>query len=256
MIIFVSDMHFGRGNRATERTEELSLMSLLHAAEAEIEHLFLLGDVFDEYIEYRHLVPKGLARFMGLLARWTDNGIPITYLKGNHDPWHIDYFEQELGVRVLDGPLIEPLRDNYVYMHHGDVVGSRIPFYATLKRLLRHPFPVRLYRTLLPGDAGFRLARWVNGRLHTETVNMAVVEQLRAYAKNVLTAPSCDVVLMGHSHFPDRYDGPEGTYINTGSWRFNRTFVSLSSDGLHLKQWDGATATLWDKAKKHPTALH
>ena len=249
-------MHFGRGNRATERAEELSLISLLHSVEAEIEHLFLLGDVFDEYIEYRHLVPKGLVRFMGLLARWTDKGIPVTYLKGNHDPWHIDYFNQELGVRVHDGPLIEPLLGKHVYMHHGDVVGSRIPFYSVLKRLLRHPFPVGIYRTLLPGDVGFRLARWVNGRLHTEAINMPVVEQLREYAKKILAGPSCNVVLMGHSHYPDRYDGPEGTYINTGSWRFNRTFVSFSSEGLHLKQWDGSTAILWDLSQKLPATLH
>ena len=246
MIIFVSDMHFGRGSRATERNEELSLISLLHSVEAEIKHLFLLGDVFDEYIEYRHLVPKGLARFQGLLASWSDKGIPVTYLTGNHDPWHIDYFEQELGVRVLEGPLIEPLSGNNVYMHHGDVVGSRIPFYSLLKRLLRHPIPVNLYRTLLPGDTGFRLARWVNGRLHTETLNMPVVKQLRVYAKNILKSASCDVVLMGHSHYPDRFDSPEGIYINLGSWRFNRTFVCLSREEFQLKQWNGNKATIWD----------
>lgn len=238
-------MHFGRGNRVTERNEELSLISLLHSVEAEIKHLFLLGDVYDEYIEYRHLVPKGLARFQGLLAAWHDKGIPVTYIKGNHDPWHLDYFEQELGVRMLDGPLIEPLYDNNVYMHHGDVVGSRIPFYPFLKRLLRHPIPVNLYRMVLPGDVGFRLARWVNGRLHTETINMPVVRQLRVYAKQILSDPSHDIVMLGHSHFPDRFDGPEGTYINTGSWRFNRTFTRLTENGLDLMQWDGKKATLW-----------
>ena len=238
-------MHFGRGDLPTERNEELSLISCLNTYETEIKHLFLLGDVFDEYIEYRHLVPKGLVRFQGFLARWTDKGIPVTYLKGNHDPWHIDYFSSELGVTVFDGPINEPLFGNNVYMHHGDVVGSRIPFYSLLKHLLRHPIPVQLYRSVLPGDAGFGLARWVNSRLHTEELNMRAVEALRQYAQQALAVEERDYVILGHSHYPERFDWPEGTYINTGSWRFNRTFVCLSEQGMNLMRWTGEKARIW-----------
>ena len=248
-------MHFGRSDLATERIEELSLISFLRAYEHKIERLFLLGDVFDQYIEYRHLVPKGLARFQGLLAEWTDKGIPVTYITGNHDPWHIDYFETELGVSVYDGSRIEPLSSNNVYMHHGDVAGSRIPFYSLIKRALRHPIPVRLYRTVLPGDTGFHLAQWVNRRLHSEVVNMQVVDQLRQYAKNVLMERPCDIVLMGHSHYPDRHDWPEGTYINTGSWRFHRSFVGMSTDGIELMCWDGEQASGWSSADKSSKKL-
>ena len=252
MIIFVSDMHFGRGDLPTERNEEGSLISCLNHYRAEITHLFLLGDVFDEYIEYRHLVPKGLVRFQGLLARWTDEGIPVTYLKGNHDPWHMNYFSTELGVSVYDGPLTEPLFGNHVYMHHGDVAGSRIPFYSLLKRILRHPIPVQLYRSLMPGDTGFGLARWVNSRLHTAPVNMHAVLALRHYAQNTLKKENLDYLILGHSHYPERHDWPEGTYINTGSWRFNRTFARLTEHGMDLMRWTGKEACLWTPEDTSP----
>lgn len=256
MIIFVSDMHFGRGDLPTERREERSLISCLESYEAEITHLFLLGDVFDEYIEYRHLVPKGLARFQGLLAKWTDKGIPVTYLKGNHDPWHMNYFSTELGVSVYDGPLTEPLFGNNVYMHHGDVVASRIPFYSVLKHVLRHPIPVQLYRTLMPGDAGFGLARWVNSKLHTEETNMPAVKALRQYAQDVIqNNEAVDFVILGHSHYPERFDWPQGTYFNTGSWRFNRTFACLSEHGMNLMRWTGEKACLWHPEDISPKKL-
>ena len=245
MIIFVSDMHFGRGDLATEHAEEHALLSCLRAFEEEIDHLFLLGDVFDQYIEYRHLVPKGLARLQGMLATWTDKGIPVTYLTGNHDPWHIDYFERELGVRVKDGPLKEPLLNSYVYMHHGDLVGSRIPLYKALKSALRHPIPVFLYRAMLPGDMGFKLARWVRGMLHSEEIDQRVVKEQRIFARHVLSTEQCNLVVMGHSHYPERMDTPDGTYINTGSWRFDRTFVCMTAQQISLMRWDGEIAHTW-----------
>lgn len=239
MIIFVSDMHFGRSDPATERAEESTLLACLDFYENQVERLYLLGDVFDQYIEYRHLVPKGLARLQGLLARWSDRGIPVTYLKGNHDPWHIDYFEDELGVHVCDGPLIEPLYDNDVYMHHGDLVRSRIPFYGALKKTLRHPVPVALYRNLLPGDSGMRLARWARNRLHTDEIDPRVAEQLRVFAEEVLNHQACNLVVMGHSHHPEYTNMESGAYMNTGSWRLDRTYGRLTPDGIQLLHWNG-----------------
>ena len=263
MIIFIADMHFGRRDQVTERAEEQDLIACIRAHQPDLERLVLLGDVYDEYIEYRHLVPKGLARLHGLLAHLTDNGMPVTYLKGNHDPWHLDYFSQELGVDVQDGPLHEPLYGYDVYMHHGDLTGSRIPFYRQLKRLVRHPLPVRMYRSLLPGDAGFGLARWVNRRLHTEKINVPAVEALRNHARFMLTQHQADLVVFAHSHYPERTTWPEGCYMNTGSWRFNRTFIQLDGDGPVLRQWTGSESIVWkrsahneaDTPKKLPATL-
>ena len=242
MHLFVSDMHFGRDDPARERIHEQALIACLRRHEPDIEHLYLLGDVFDQYIEYRHLVPKGLVRFQGLLAEWTDRGIPVTYLTGNHDPWHIDYFEREMGVRLVRQGFVEPLHGVHVYMDHGDGIASRFPMFGWIKKALLHPVPVALYRALLPGDAGFRLALWTKRRLHTDVVSEEVVLRLRDHALALLQRASCDVVVMGHSHCPELVEAPSGVYVNTGSWRLNRTFACLEGSSMQLYRWDDARA--------------
>lgn len=240
MILFVSDMHFGRGNGADERTDEAALIACLRSYETAVERLYLVGDVFDEYIEYRSLVPKGFVRFQGLLADWTDRGIPVTYLVGNHDPWHRDYFEHELGVRMVFGTLVETLYGRTVYLAHGDGIapgpGTR------LKPWLRHPLPVWLYRSLLPADTGLHLARWVNRRFGNKVVDPATIHALRDHARHILLDTDAEVVVMGHSHHPEVLAWPEGTYLNTGCWNETRTLACLDEDGPTLLRWNGERA--------------
>ena len=157
-------MHFGKDSAAAERAKEAALLACLRAQteQAEqVEALYLVGDVFDEYIEYRTLVPKGFVRFQALLAEWTDRGVPVTYLVGNHDPWHRDYFKQEWGVRVVYTAMEARHHGRTIHIAHGDGLLGDNRLYRYLKPILRHPLPVWMYRTLLPGDAGLRLARQV-----------------------------------------------------------------------------------------------
>ncbi len=238
MILFVSDMHFGRGDRATQRTSEADLIACLRAQEAEVEALYLVGDVFEHYIEYGTLMPKGFARFQGLLAAWTDRGVPVTYLAGNHDPWHQDYFAEELGVRVVMDALHEPLLGHHVYVTHGDGLPDGGALYRLLKPLLRHPVPVALYRTLLPGDWGLRLARWTSRRFGDGHADPRTVAALRRHAQHMLSTTDTTLVVMGHSHHPELQSGPKGVYVNTGSWHDNRTFAVLDEEGPRLLQWN------------------
>jgi UDP-2,3-diacylglucosamine hydrolase len=242
MILFVSDMHFGRGDAATCRVSEAALLDCLDAHAADVEALYLVGDVFEHYIEYPTLVPKGFVRFQALLAAWTDRGMPVTYLVGNHDPWHQDYFETELGVRVVPDGLLEPLRGRTVYLEHGDRLAPGSWLYRWLRPLLRHPLPVTLYRTLLPGDAGLRLARWSSHRFGGRPVDERVATTLRHHADRLLRNTSADLVVMGHSHSPERRSTDHGLYLNTGSWHYHRTFGRLDADGVRLLRWAGARA--------------
>ena len=216
VVLFLSDVHFGRGAAAAERDKEAALLDCLEAHADRVEHLDLVGDVFDGFIEYRHLVPKGFVRFQALLARWTDRGTPVTYLLGNHDPWHRDYFAEELGVRLVPEAL-----------------------YAWLRPLLRHPATVSLYRSVLPADLGLGLAQWVSRALHDEHPDPTVVNALRAHARQVLRHQDAGVVVMGHSHEAALHTWPEGLYVNLGNWYENRTFARLDEDGLRLSRWNG-----------------
>lgn len=240
MILFISDIHLGRGTPEAERANEAALVACLRAHAADAEALYLVGDVFDEYIEYRSLVPKGFVRFQALLAEWTDRGVPVTYLVGNHDPWHRDYFERELGVRVVFESLRVVHHGRTLYLTHGDGLSPTDGLYRRLKPVLRHRVPVGLYKTLLPADAGFRLARWVNRRFGHKPVEPETAEHLRLHARYLLAETPTDLVVMGHSHVPDVQRWPEGTYLNPGFWNAARTFGRLDATGVGLFRWNGA----------------
>lgn len=235
-------MHFGRRSDGAERANERALIECLEAHAAEVDHLYLLGDVFDGYIEYRHLIPKGFVRFQGLLARWTDQDIPVTYLVGNHDPWHEDHFSEEIGVSLELDAVEAAHYGHRLHLAHGDALGSAHRLYPWLRPLLRHPVPVRLYRTLLPADLGLRLARWVSRRLHDPDAQEAVAETLRAETRSLLQREALDAVVLGHSHIPTLQESPDGVYVNTGNWYEERTFARLDETGLHLRRWNGGRA--------------
>ena len=247
MVLFVSDMHFGRGTRAEARASEAALISCLRSYASRVQHLYLVGDVFEEYIEYRRLIPKGWVRFMALLAEWTDNQIPVTYIVGNHDPWHQDYFQQELGVQVVSDYVIATASTEALYIRHGDGITTHTRMYRYLKPLLRHPVPVWLYRSLLPADLGLSIATWVNKRLPNHGQDMETIRSLRAHARHILQETSASVVVMGHSHLAELLAWPEGLYLNTGSWHEERLFGALDATGVYLLQWDANQAIVVDK---------
>ena len=244
MVLLVSDMHFGRAAPAADRALERALIACLRAHEDALDALVLLGDVFDEYVEYPSLVPKGCARLQGYLAHLTDSGVPVTYLVGNHDPWHRDYFERELGVRVVFGERVETFYGRRVYLYHGDGLDPEDAAYNRLKPLLRHPVPVWIYTHLLPGDLGLRLARRVNRRVMDEQVHASTVVALRRHARAQLRQGH-DVVVMGHAHFAEHQRWPDGDYVNTGAWYKMQTFVRLDEAGARLMRWNGRAAEAW-----------
>lgn len=239
MYLFISDIHFGRSDPEAERLVERDLISLLRSVRPEVEALFLVGDVFEYFIEYRHSIPKGFTRFMGLLAEWTDAGIPVHYYVGNHDPWHRDYFETELGVRVIRHDSVERLGDLSVYIAHGDGLGKGAILYARLKPILRHPLPVAVYTGILPSDLGLGIARWYGRRFSKTGVNQKRVDALRETARQLLTEKNADVVVMGHSHHPELTNWKEGLYVNPGSWFLHKTAAIIKDGETSVMVWNG-----------------
>jgi len=242
VIIFVSDIHLGRDSPVAERTNEAALIACLRSHSSQIEHLYLVGDVFDAFIEYRHLVPRGFVRFQALIAEWTDRGIPVTYLVGNHDPWHRDYFETELGVQVVFTSLVESMYGHRVYMAHGDGLSDTRGRYNFLKPILRHPLPVSVYRNFLPGDMGMSLARWVKHHFGNKEIVESTVTGLRRHAAHILAETDADTVVMGHSHQPEDVSLPGGRYINLGYWHDLYSFARFDKRGLRLMRWNGTCA--------------
>lgn len=249
MVLFVSDLHFGR-DPAGDRAAEADLVACLRAHAEVATHLYLVGDLYDAYVEYPHLVPGGLVRLKGLLAAWADRGVPITYLAGNHDLWHRNHFACEVGVEMAGTDCLAHHYGRWVYATHGDAVDSSSPFFARLRPLLHHPLALALFPYAFPGDGGAALARWVNDRFHREVLEPERRDALRAAAHRLLHETRTDLVVMGHSHWPDTLHAPHGTYLNLGAWYLQRTFAVLDADGPRLLHWNGAKASPIEKLSK------
>jgi UDP-2,3-diacylglucosamine hydrolase len=244
--LFFSDLHLGR-DPARAKADERALVACLEQFEGRVAALWLLGDLFEAWIEHRHAVPPPPARLFGLLARWADAGVRVTVFAGNHDAWYGSYLTRELGVRlVTDGltqdvprPCGPPLR---LHLHHGDGLAPG-GLYRHLRPLLRASLPVRLWK-LMPADWGMGLSLRASSRLRGQPVDQRQVAGLRAYAERALARGDADAVVMGHSHQPERLDVGEGVYLNTGAWFVQRTFGLLSSNKVQLMQWKEEEARL------------
>ena len=247
VILLLSDLHLGRGTAAQSRAAERDVLELLRAYEDEIVTkggtLVLNGDVFHEFIEYRHLVPKVGARLTGLLADWADRGAEILYVVGNRDPWHIDFFETEIGVRVIPASITLDVFGQRVYISHGDEHAYTHRLSLRFESIVRAPWAARMYRMLLPGDSGFALARWASRTFGTDGIpDPVVARDLSAAAHRQLEATDADVVVFGHSHGEALEVTPDGTYINLGYWFGSRTFAQIGVDGPALFRWTDGTA--------------
>ncbi|MEM1118784.1 MAG: metallophosphoesterase [Bacteroidota bacterium] len=247
MILVLSDLHLGRGSRAESRAAERDAVALLRAHEAEVVGgggtLVLLGDVFHEYIEYRHLVPKTAPRLVGLLADWCDRGARVVYLVGNRDPWHLDFFRDEIGVGVLAGTWQTVQHGRTLYFAHGDGLRPAERLSFRLQPLLRSPVMARLFRMGLPGDGAFALARWISRRFGTDGTPRPVVHTgLVEVATERLRTTEADVVAFGHSHQEALLETAHGLYLNPGYWFSRRTFARLDADGAALLRWADGTA--------------
>lgn len=247
MTIVVADIHFGRLDQNAEREKEAALVACLRSVASGMERLVLLGDVFDYYIEYRHLVPRGYIRFLGLLAELADDGVEIVYLVGNHDPWHVDYFSEEFGARLYFDEMIEERHGCRTYFHHGDGFARKSATYNRVRRILRHPVPVSLYRHLLPGDLGLRMARYVSRNFGDEGVDESVAADLRAEAQRLM-GRGFNRVVMGHSHWPETTSMSGGVYLNPGSWQEFQTVLRLDGCAGQLLRWNGRACQAYQPA--------
>ena len=170
-----------------------------------------------------------------------DNGIPVTYVVGNHDPWHLNYLELELGIRLVRESLLETMGEHLVYLHHGDALGGPR---RLLHRILRHPVPVGLYRRLLAPDLGIGLAGKASRRRPDERHDPKTIAAARRHAEWTLEHTNAELVVMGHTHQAELEALGGGLYLNTGTWRHGRHFARLDAGSVALLQWNENRATV------------
>ncbi len=247
-VIFISDVHLGLGSREKERAKENTLLGFLKAKLPETDALFIVGDLFDFWFEYKTVIPKGFHRTLAALQEYTDRGIKVYYLAGNHDYWMRDYFATELGFEVHYKPFEVLLNGKRILLHHGDGLATNDHGYRMIKPILRNRLNIWLYRWLHP-DIGIRLARGSSRSSREYTSNKSSDEEkgLKEFAATKI-AEGVDIVVMGHQHKPSQLQFNNGTYVNLGDWISHHTYAELEDGRITLKTWNDTTDTTITRA--------
>ena len=239
-IYFASDNHLGAPTVAESKPREAKFVQWLNTIKADAGAIFLLGDLFDFWFEYKKVVPKGFVRTLGKLAELRDSGIPIYFFVGNHDLWMDDYFQTELNIPVYHHPLEVECNGKRFLIGHGDGLGPGDKGYKRMKKVFTNPFCKWLFRWLHP-DIGVRLAQYlsVKNKLISGAEDVRFLgednEWLVQYCKRKLETQHYDYFLFGHRHLPMTIKVGEGsTYINTGDWIHYFTYAVFDGEELKL----------------------
>ena len=237
-IYFISDVHLGLGNREEERRKEDRLLAFLNTILPDTEKLFIVGDLFDFWFEYRTVIPKGFHRTLSALQHFTDQGKEVHYLVGNHDCWMGDFFPEELKVKIYTDPFETTEKGKRIYLHHGDGLAERDFGYRFIKPILRNRFNIWMYRWLHP-DIGVRLARSSSrsSREYTSEKDYGESEGMIELAKEKF-ARGVDIVIMGHRHKAEARTFEGGTYVNLGDWISQCTYAVMADGCIQLKTWN------------------
>lgn len=240
-VYFASDFHLGVPNAAASREREKLLLQWLDQVEADAAHIFLVGDIFDFWFEYKHVIPKGYTRILGRLATLSDKGIGISIFIGNHDMWMNGYFEDELNIPVYYEPQTYTIGAKKFYIGHGDGLGPGDHGYKMLKKVFRNPVCRWLFSAIHPW-VGISLANYFSRKSRAaagqelEHFLGAENEWLAIYSKEILQKEHFDYFIFGHRHLPLDIPLQEGSrYINLGDWLNYFSYAVFDGNDVALK---------------------
>ncbi len=240
-IVFASDFHLGVPDYATSLVREKKLVEWLEQETQNNSSIYLMGDLFDFWFEYKHVVPKYHVRLLGTLARLRDNGISIKVFTGNHDMWLFDYFEKELNIKVYRKPLFLKAQNKLLMIGHGDGLGPKDYGYKRLKKIFSNPFLQWCFARLHPNFA-FGVAQFFSNKSRLsqtaqEEFKTLEDEWLWQYCKRkLLEHPDIEYFIFGHRHLKlDLKVGKNARYINTGTWFDDANYALFENGQLELK---------------------
>ncbi|MUV05399.1 UDP-2,3-diacylglucosamine diphosphatase [Flavobacterium rakeshii] len=242
-IYFASDQHLGAPTQEKSFPREKKFVAWLDEVKKDADAIFLLGDLFDFWFEYKTVVPKGFVRVLGKLAEIRDSGTPIYFFVGNHDLWMHDYFEKELNIPVYHKPKEFTFNDKVFLIGHGDGLGPGDKGYKRMKKVFTNPFSKWLFRWFHP-DLGVKLAQYlsVKNKLISGDADVRFLgednEWLVLYSKRKLETKHYDYFVFGHRHLPMTIDlGQNSTYINLGDWIGYFTYGVFDGEKFELKEY-------------------
>lgn len=243
-VYFASDFHFGLPDEESSREREQRVIRWLDSIKDSADTIFLLGDLFDFWHEYKSVVPKGNVRFLGKLAELSDAGIQIELFTGNHDLWVNDYFQKELNIQVHKNPKEYIINGKSFFIGHGDGLGPSDGFYKFLRKVFHHPIAQTLFRWIHP-DIGMRIANYWsrnsrNAHKEPEEFLGEEKEWLIVYCKEKLKEKHYDYFVFGHRHLPIDIELNEAgsRYINLGEWISQNHYAVFNGEELALHKFE------------------
>lgn len=237
MYYFASDMHLGHGSTESSLNRERLLVNWLEESAKDAEAIFLVGDVFDFWYEYRAVVPKGFTRLLGTLSRLTDRGVKIHFFPGNHDLWEFGYLHSECGLEIHHAPEVFELYGKRVLIAHGDNLNVKDrPMLRFMNGVFRSNPLQWLFSHLIHPDCALRLGHcWSDHSRKSKAITHTFLgeqEPLVGYARQVLQRMPVDYFVFGHTHCMADYQvADDCRAVFLGEWIERPCQAQLSSDG-------------------------
>jgi len=230
-------------NREKSLERELLFIRWLDEVKQDAQEIYIMGDLFEFWFEYKTVVQKGHVRLFGKLAEITDAGIPIYFFRGNHDVWAFDYLNEELNIKIYPDTLIKEINGKKFFLGHGDGLGKGDNGYKFIKKVFRNKVNQWLFRWLHP-DIGSAMglfwsnrSRVANENTGIEKVNIIGIERLTGYCLEVLEKePDIDYFIFGHIHKPEVVDlNGKAKYYSIGDWIKYFSYAVFDGEKIVLK---------------------
>lgn len=243
-IYFASDFHLGVPNKEHSERREREICRWLDHIKPDASDLYLVGDLFDFWYEYKTVIPKGFIRFQGKLAELADAGIQIHIFTGNHDMWMFRYFEEQLGAMMYRKPIIVQFGSKKYFIGHGDGLGPGDFKYKFIKSVFANPLCIWLFHRLHP-NFGIGIAN--NWSRRSAVTNLPAdeiykgddKEYLNQFIESKLKEEHIDVFIFGHRHLKlDLKVGENSRYINLGAWFKKGQYAVLDGENLQFLDWE------------------
>lgn len=240
-IFFASDFHLGVPDASSSLEREKKIISWLEHIRHEAYAIYILGDIFDFWFEYKHVIPKGFIRLLGKFAELRDAGIPIAFFTGNHDMWMFDYFPRELGIPIYRTSQLLTVGDQKLVIGHGDGLGPGDRTYKVIKKFFNSRICQWLFARIHP-NLGISIANYwsrssrISNMKKEETFKGEEGEYLWIYCRETEKRDHHDFYIFGHRHLPLNLKvNEQSRYINVGEWVHFNTYAVYDGKNVELK---------------------
>jgi len=242
-LFFASDFHLGAPDTTSSKEREKKIVSWLDEIQNEAAAIFLVGDIFDFWFEYRNAIPKGFIRLQGKIAELTDSGLPVIFFTGNHDMWMFEYFQNELNVKVYNDFQSMTINGLKLLVGHGDGLGKGDYSYKLLRKIFKNKFCQWAFARIHP-NFGIGLAKfWSKNSQIGSGEEIYEFDKhsdfLYNFCKKIEETDHHDYYIFGHRHLPLEIKiNDSSMYINLGEWVNNAHYAVFDGAKVELLNFD------------------